>query len=216
MSARTVEAAVSAAGWRRGVDAFRVLTRRSRLGSALPAHVQHMGGVRGVLVTTFPLAACLAETLRVNMALLAQTRLALSGQDDQKSRIFQYFTSPQFHERMATIAEQFQQMQVDLAREKAAMNRTWAKREKQIETIVSSTAKFTGELQALWTFPVRAAAICLARGIRLETERFAKDAIGFSLFRCSSLTVRLSFGLFFLDFAIAVFAPRSSIADHAG
>jgi hypothetical protein len=116
---------------------------------ALPEHVLHMGSVRGVLITTFPLAACLAETLRVNMALLGQTRLALSGQDDQKSRIFQYFTSPQFHERMATIAEQFEQMQADLAREKAAMNRTWAKREKQIETIVSSTAKFTGELQAL-------------------------------------------------------------------
>src|SRR5213080_4469529 len=116
---------------------------------ALPQHVQHMGGVRGVLLTTFSLAACLAETLRVNMALLGQTRLALSGQDDQKSRIFQYFTSPQFHDRMATIAEQFEHMQADLAREKAAMNRTWAKREKQIETIVSSTAKFTGELQAL-------------------------------------------------------------------
>src|SRR5204862_4674372 len=117
---------------------------------ALPEHVQHMGGVRGVLLTTFSLAACLAETLRVNMALLGQTRVALSGQDDQKSRIFQYFTSPQFHERMATIAEQFQQMQADLTREKAAMNRTWAKREKQIETIVSSTAKFTGELQSLY------------------------------------------------------------------
>ena len=50
---------------------------------------------------------------------------------------------------MATIAEQFEQMQADLAREKAAMNRTWAKREKQIETIVASSAKFTGELQAL-------------------------------------------------------------------
>ena len=116
---------------------------------ALPQHVQHMGGVRGVLLTTFPLAACLAETLRVNMALLGQARLALSGQDDQKSRVFQYFTSPQFHERMATIADQFQQMQADLMREKAAMNRVWAKREKQIETIASSTAKFTGELQTL-------------------------------------------------------------------
>jgi hypothetical protein len=51
---------------------------------------------------------------------------------------------------MATIAEQFQQMQADLTREKAAMNRAWAKRERQIETIVWSTAKFTGELQALY------------------------------------------------------------------
>lgn len=117
---------------------------------ALPEGVAHMGSARGVLITIFPLAACLAETLRVNIALLGQTRLALAGQDDQKSRIFQYFMSPQFHERLATIAEQFQQMQADLAREKAAMNRTWAKREKRIETMVSSAAKFTGELQALY------------------------------------------------------------------
>src|SRR5947208_456348 len=97
---------------------------------AMPKHVMYMASVRGVLITTFPLAACLAETLRVNMALLGQTRLALNGQDDQKSRIFQYFTSPQFHDRMATIAEQFEQMQGDLTREKAAMNRKGAKREK--------------------------------------------------------------------------------------
>ena len=122
---------------------------------ALPQDVLHMGSMRGVLLTTFQLAACLAETLRVNMALLGQTRVALAGQDDQKSRIFQYFASPAFYERMAVIAEAFQQMQADLAREKAAMNRAWAKREKQIETIVSSTAKFTGELQALYGSSLR-------------------------------------------------------------
>src|SRR5258705_11816637 len=40
--------------------------------------------------------------------------------------------------------------------------------------------------------------------IRLETELFCKDAIRSSLFRCSSRTVRLSFGLFlfFLVFGI--------------
>ena len=43
--------------------------------------------------------------------------------------------------------------------------------------------------------------------IRLETERFSKDAICSSLFHCSLRTVRLSFGLllFFLDFAIRSF-----------
>src|SRR4029077_18322673 len=42
---------------------------------------------------------------------------------------------------------------------------------------------------------------------RLETERFSKDAICSSLFRCSSRTVRLSFALFlfFLDFGIRSF-----------
>ena len=54
--------------------------------------------------------------------------------------------------------------------------------------------------------------------IRLETERFSKDAICSSLFRCSSRTVRLSFGLFlfFLDFAIRSFYTSFLIADHAG
>jgi hypothetical protein len=117
---------------------------------ALPSHLVYMGSVRGVLITTFRLAACLAETLRVNMSMLARTRLALTAQDDQKSRVFQYFTSPEFHNVMTTIAEQFQQMQADLAKEKAAITRTWAKREKQIGTIVSSTARFTGGLQALY------------------------------------------------------------------
>jgi len=60
----------------------------------------------------------------------------------------QYFASPAVYERMAAIAEAFQQMQADLAREKAAMNRPWAKREKQIETIVCSAGKFVGELLA--------------------------------------------------------------------
>ena len=43
--------------------------------------------------------------------------------------------------------------------------------------------------------------------IRLERERFSQDAICSSLFRCSSRTVRLSFGLvlFSLDFAIRSF-----------
>src|SRR5437764_11579205 len=117
---------------------------------ALPQHVQHMGGVRGVLLTTFPLATCLAETLRVNMALLGQTRLALSGQDDQKSRVFQYFTSPQFHQRMATIGEQFQQMQADLTREKAAMNGTGRNGKSQTKRLSQVTRRFTGELQAIY------------------------------------------------------------------
>ena len=46
------------------------------------------------------------------------------------------------------------------------MNRTWAKREKQIETIVSSTAKFTGELQALYGLPAAVATIRAARRLK--------------------------------------------------
>jgi hypothetical protein len=116
--------------------------------NVLPDHLAHMGSVRGVLLTTFGLAICLATTLRVNLALLGHTRLALSGQQDQKTRLFEYFMSPQFHEKMSMIAEQLHQMQSDLRKEKASLARSWSKREAQIETILFGTAGLTGALQA--------------------------------------------------------------------
>jgi hypothetical protein len=118
--------------------------------NALPDDVVHMGAKRGVLLTTLALAPCLASTLRVTMAFLAQTRVALAGQDDQKSRVFHYFLSPEFVNRLNSIAHQFEQMQTDLAREKTAITKCWARRESQIAAIAFSTAKFAGELRALY------------------------------------------------------------------
>src|SRR6266436_5583933 len=53
--------------------------------------------------------------------------------------------------------------------------------------------------------------------IRLEMERFSKEAICSSLFRCSSRTVRLSFALllFFLDFGIRSLGSASA-SPHDG
>jgi hypothetical protein len=45
----------------------------------------------------------------------------LVGGRGAESRDLTPAMSPQFHERMATIAEQFEQMQADVVREKAAM-----------------------------------------------------------------------------------------------
>ena len=107
-----------------------------------------MGSIKGVLLTTFGLAVCLAATLRVNLSLLGQTRLALSGREDQKTRLFQYFMSPQFYEKMSMIADQLQQMQDDLRKEKASLTRSWSKREEQIEMVMFGTAGVAGALQA--------------------------------------------------------------------
>ncbi len=117
---------------------------------ALPNHITHMGCVKGVLLTTFSLAICLASTLRVNMALLGHARIALGGQDDQKTRLFEYFMSPRFHDKMGMIADQLNQMQEDLRKERTSITRGWGKREKQIEMVMSGTAGVVGTLQAFY------------------------------------------------------------------
>lgn len=117
---------------------------------ALPDHIVHLGSVKGVLVTTFSLAICLAATLRVNLSLLGQTRLALTGQEDQKTRLFQYFLSPQFQEKINMMADQLQEMQEDLRREKAAITRTWNKRQEHLNMVMTGTAGLAGTLQAFY------------------------------------------------------------------
>jgi hypothetical protein len=116
--------------------------------NALPNHVVHMGSIKGVLLTTFGLAVCLATTLRVNLSLLGHTRVALSGQENHKTRLFEYFMSPAFHEKMSMIADQLQQMHDDLRKEKASITRSWSKREEQIEMVMFGTAGVAGALQA--------------------------------------------------------------------
>lgn len=116
---------------------------------AMPHTITHLGSINGVLVTRFGLAICLAATLRVNIALLGQTRLALSGREDQKSKLFEYFAGPQFHELIVWMAEQLNQMQTDLSKEKAAFARMWSKREQQIHSVLSGAASLTGTLQSL-------------------------------------------------------------------
>lgn len=117
---------------------------------AMPEHVLHMSTVKGVLLTKFSLAICLASTLRVNMALLGHTRLSLAGQEDQKSRLFEYFMSPAFHEKMRMIADQMTQMQDDLRKERSWVTRSWAKRQQQLDLVMAGTAGLAGTLQAFY------------------------------------------------------------------
>jgi hypothetical protein len=116
--------------------------------NALPDRVVHMGSIKGVLLTSFGLAVCLAATLRVNLSLLGHTRLALSGKESQKKRIYEYFMSPQFQERMSMMADQLRRMQEDLQKEKASITRSWSKREAQLELVMFGAAGVAGALQA--------------------------------------------------------------------
>lgn len=115
---------------------------------ALPDRIGAIGSIQGVLLTTWELAVPLAVTLRVNLSLLAQTRFALSGHENHKTKLYEYFMSPQFHEKMSMLACQLHQMQEDLRREKTSIMRGWSKREAQIELVMSGTAGIAGTLQA--------------------------------------------------------------------
>lgn len=115
----------------------------------LPADVKAIGNVDGVWVSDFASAMGLATSLRANLIALSDVRSALVGQQGKMELLYGYLSGPQFKHRVEGIVESFRAMKADLDAEKRAMEKHWAKREKQIEIVVKNTAGMYGDFQGI-------------------------------------------------------------------
>lgn len=115
----------------------------------LPKGVETFELIDGVWVVhprvTIPVAMMLRHTLiEISMA-----RKASEGQQTKTELVYQYLTGPRFRQRVQAIVEAFSSMQEDLASEKKAITKQWAKREEQIERVMQSTVGMYGDLQGI-------------------------------------------------------------------
>ena len=60
--------------------------------------------------------------------------------------LYAYLAGPQFRQRVEAIFESFSALRNDLEQEKRAMQRIWAKREKQIERVLANTVGLHGDV----------------------------------------------------------------------
>ena len=63
--------------------------------------------------------------------------------------VYRYLMGPKFKHRVEAIVEKFSDMQIDLDKERKTMTKLWAKREKQIQGVIESTAGMYGDLQGI-------------------------------------------------------------------
>ena len=115
----------------------------------MPKGVANFSLLDGVWVTSIPLAGHLAEALRVGLIQVAQSRSAAVGKGEKMEAIYGYLSGPEFKQKIEAIVESFRAMKADLDREKNAMTRIWAKREKQIERVVTNTIRMYGDMQGI-------------------------------------------------------------------
>lgn len=80
---------------------------------------------------------------------VAHARTALTGQNEKMEMLYTYLSGPQFKQRIEAIVESFATMKTDLDGERRAMEKLWARREKQIERVLRHTAGLHGDLQAI-------------------------------------------------------------------
>jgi Uncharacterized protein conserved in bacteria len=116
---------------------------------ALPEGVRGFAQIQGVWVSDLVHYPMLAVALRDQLQQLAYARAAGVGKNDKMERLYQYLAGNEFRHKVETIVEAFTAMRVQLDKERRAMNKHWAEREKQIERVVTSTTGMYGALQGI-------------------------------------------------------------------
>jgi hypothetical protein len=116
---------------------------------ALPKDVETFDLIDNVWVAHPRVAIPVATALRQSLVELGMARQASDGQQTKMEMVYQYLTGPRFRQRVQAIVEAFSSMQDDLARERKAITKQWAKREEQIERVMQATVGMYGDLQGI-------------------------------------------------------------------
>lgn len=116
---------------------------------ALPKTVKRFGYVDGIWVSDFYSAVGLATAIRMKFQELHQTKAAIAGRSSIRDLIYVYVTGNDFRNRIEATGEALREMKNDIDRERTAMEKNWAKREKQLFRVVSNMAGVYGDLSGL-------------------------------------------------------------------
>ncbi|MBI5322898.1 DUF2130 domain-containing protein [Bradyrhizobium sp.] len=119
------------------------------ISQALPKDVDSFDLIDGVWVAHPRCAIPVSIALRHALIELATTRNSQVGQQGKMERIYTYLTGPRFRLRVEGIVEKFGELKEDLEKERKFMNRSWAKREAQIQGVLESTFGMYGDLQGI-------------------------------------------------------------------
>lgn len=117
--------------------------------TALPKDVKHLALVEGVWVTDFTALPGLATALRAQLIQVASARAAAQGRGTKMEHLYDYLTGTDFRQRVEAIAEAFVAMKAELDRERRAIEKIWAAREKQLGRALSGLAGMYGDMQGL-------------------------------------------------------------------
>jgi len=119
------------------------------ISQALPKDIETFGFIDGVWVADPKVALPVALSLRQSLIEIAAARQASEGQQTKMEMVYGYLTGPRFRQRVQAIVEAFSSMREDLDRERKAITRQWAKREEQIDRVMSATVGMYGDLQGI-------------------------------------------------------------------
>ena len=115
----------------------------------LPKGIHIFREIDGIWVTTPAIASNIAALLRSTLIQVSQATLSIANKGEKMELLYNYLSGPAFRQKVEAIVEAFAAIKEDLEKEKRAMVRLWAKREKQLEKVIMSTSGMYGDMQGI-------------------------------------------------------------------
>jgi len=119
------------------------------LTASMPKTVENFGSVDGVWVTDYRSSIGLAAVLRQWVIQLASSRAASIGKGKKMEFLYTYLSGSEFRGRVEAIVEAFTSLKKGLDKERIAVTKLWAQREKQIEKVMINTVGMYGDFQGI-------------------------------------------------------------------
>ncbi|BCZ18022.1 hypothetical protein NHP190003_13040 [Helicobacter sp. NHP19-003] len=119
------------------------------MSEAMPKDLERMGLVEGVWVCSFQEFKGLSVALREMVVRLHGAYKSQENKADKMHCLYDYLTGQEFSQHVQGLVENFMALRKNLAEEKQAMQKLWAKREKQIEQILTHISYTYGSLEGI-------------------------------------------------------------------
>ena len=116
---------------------------------ALPKDASSPCLIDGIWVADYFTFKGIAVAIRSTLIQVYQAKAVAISKGEKLDFLYSYLTGTQFKQRVEAIVESFKSMQVDLEKEKRAIQKSWATREQQINRVLLSTAGMYGDIQGI-------------------------------------------------------------------
>jgi len=115
----------------------------------LPKGFSNMGIINGIYVCTFNEFKGLCTILRQSLIDFNRIKVSNKNKKHKMSMLYDFLSGNEFKIMLENIVEGFKDMDSDLETEKRMMFKSWKKREKQIEKIVSNTIDLYASIKGI-------------------------------------------------------------------
>ena len=115
----------------------------------LPDGMNRFGEIEGVWICTFIEFKALANLFRCNLIRIGEVMSSQENKGDKMNLLYGYVTSNEFKQKLEAAFESYNEMQIDLLKEKALFTSHWAKREKKLMKAMENLVSLYGDVRGI-------------------------------------------------------------------